>query len=138
VCAHPFQAREALPILVALCSQRGADNDMRAVCLRCIAALSVHSDLQGEILAEGAIPLLCRLAKLRGLLLQVPVAAALANLCSHAGLLSGAGDVADCFAALDTLSQSSNREVQVWPSRFEVRCIGSETFGGVLVQFCGL
>jgi hypothetical protein len=87
---------------------------MRGVCLRCIAALSMHSELRDQILAQGAMPLLCRLAKLRGLVLQVPVAAALANMCSTAGLLSGAEDVADCFAALNTLSQSSNGAVPFW------------------------
>lgn len=57
--------------------------------------------------------MLCRLAKLRVLVLQVPVSAALANMCSNSGLLHGAEDVGGCFAALNTLSLSSNAEVQV-------------------------
>ena len=69
--------------------------------------------LKDQIVAEGAFPVLCKAAKLRGLSLQEPVAAALANLCSS-GALAGPGNHAeDCILALDVLSQSSNGNVQV-------------------------
>lgn len=108
--------RGALPSLISLCAQRGPDNDLRRVGLQCVAALSTQFALKDQIIAEGALPVLCKAAKLRGLSLQEPVAAALANLCSS-GALAGAGVyVEDCFLALNVLSQSSNSNVQVGPS----------------------
>lgn len=63
-------------------------------------------------MAEGALPVLCRTAKLRVTSLQLPVAAALANLCSSAGPSHPMFSAEECLAALEVLSQSSNADVQ--------------------------
>lgn len=105
--------RGAVPGLVSLCAQRSHDNDLRGIILQCLASLSVNAALKEEIVAEGALPVLTKAAKLRVSGLQVPVAAALANLCSSAGLIGALSSAEECLAALEALSQSSNADVQV-------------------------
>ena len=109
---HQVAEKGALPSLVNLSAQRSPDHDLRGVILHCIAALSVNTGLRDEIMAEGALPVLCRTAKLRVTSLQLPVAAALANLCSSAGPSHPLFSAVECLAALEVLSQSSNAEVQ--------------------------
>lgn len=104
--------RGALPSLVSLSAQRSPDHDLRGVILHCLATLSVNTGLRDEILAEGALPVLCRTAKLRVTSLQLPVAAALANFCSSAGPSNPVFNAEECLAALEVLSQSSNADVQ--------------------------
>ena len=108
--------RGCLAVLVEACSARSPDNDVRALAIQCLAALSMHFDLREPLLAAGAVQALCRVAKLREAMLQVPTAAALANMCSNPAFLSQAADVDDTMAALNTLSLSGNRDVQVRPA----------------------
>ena len=116
--ADPLQAvdRGCLAVLVEACSARSPDNDVRALAIQCLAALSMHFDLREPLLAAGVVQALCRAAKLREAMLQVPTAAALANMCSNPAFTSRAADADDTLAALNTLSLSGNRDVQVRPN----------------------
>ena len=113
--SHHMQVaqRGAISSLISLCAQRSPDNDLRGIIFHCLASLSVNSLIKDEIVAEGALPVLCRAAKLRVVGIQVPVAAALANLCSSAGLIGAPASVEECLLALEALSPSANADVQV-------------------------
>lgn len=105
-----------LSALVSVCSLHGPDNNVRALAVQCLAVLSTHFDLKRQILAAGALQVLCRLAKLREALLQVPTAAALANLFSDTSCIAQAEDLEECCVALNNLSHSSDHDAQVAPS----------------------
>ena len=103
----------ALPILVDMCAARGPDTDLRALAAQCLAALSMHDDLKAVLVAGGAVPVLCRIARSPYVSLQQPAAAVLANLSSNGAFIGQVGIEQECFASLNALALSPDTDVQV-------------------------